>query len=301
MAALRLTDERELGRLLDRQIGRLGALEDFVHVNRGAPVHVLVARPIRHQAAGLDQFAVRIDIWQALLGGEIHHAFAVMQEYAVGQDEERLRLLFEDRGECAVEVFRCAHVRGCSLIPKPGPRRAPARMDDSMKRIGRIEEKGDVREVGNDLPEQLQPFAFEVRRDRAQSGDIAAGPRQARHDAGADRIADRDHDHRDRRRRLLDGEGGGRARGHDHIHFRGEQFGDERGKALVFSFRPAILDDDVAALLVAELAQPVAERPDEIGLERSGGVAQENRSRGIFPLLRAGRRAAMQPPRRREA
>ena len=58
-AALRLTNKRELGRLLDRQIAGLGALEDLVHVNRGAPMHVLVARPKRHQPAGLDQFPVR--------------------------------------------------------------------------------------------------------------------------------------------------------------------------------------------------------------------------------------------------
>ena len=31
--------------------------------------------------------------------------------------------------------------------------------------------------------EQLEPFTFQVRRDRAQPSDVSAGARQARHDA----------------------------------------------------------------------------------------------------------------------
>ena len=57
-----------------------------------------------------------------------------------------------------------------------------------MKFIRRIEEKSDVGEVGYDLPQQLQPFAFKVRREPAQPSDVATGPRQVRHDAAADRI-----------------------------------------------------------------------------------------------------------------
>src|SRR5262249_29632918 len=42
---LDVDDERELGRLLDRQVGRLGALENLVHIGRGASMHFLIARP----------------------------------------------------------------------------------------------------------------------------------------------------------------------------------------------------------------------------------------------------------------
>ena len=114
----------------------------------------------------------------------------------------------------------------------------------------------------------------------------------------ADRIADSHHDKGDRRCRLLDGERGRRAGGHDHIHIEGDQLGDENGKALILSFRPSILDRDVAALHVAELAQAFAERPDEIGLERRGGVPQKT-DPGDFPaLLRARRKRprAAAPP-----
>src|SRR6185437_15155616 len=50
---------------------------------------------------------------------------------------------------------------------------------------------------------------------------------------------------------------------------------DELREPLVVAFGPAILDDEIAALDVSEITQPLPERPDEIGLERGSGIAQE--------------------------
>jgi hypothetical protein len=63
------------------------------------------------------------------------------------------------------------------------------------------------------------------------------------------------------------------ARGND-IDLRATSSEISSGKT-VPSLRPSILDDDVSALNVAEVAQSFAKGPDEIGLERSGGVAEE--------------------------
>ena len=38
LGGLQIDHQLELGRLLDRQVGRLGAFQDFVHVGGGAPV-----------------------------------------------------------------------------------------------------------------------------------------------------------------------------------------------------------------------------------------------------------------------
>src|SRR6185437_14485684 len=81
----------------------------------------------------------------------------------------------------------------------------------------------------------------------------------------------------------------GRAGGHDYIHIGGDEFGNEVRKPLVSSFRPAKHDLEVAALLVAVLAQPFAEWSDEIGLQSSRGVAHEADSRNLSPMLRARR------------
>src|SRR5690242_9654423 len=85
----------ELGRLLDRQVARLGALEDLVDVVSGAAVHVLVAWPERHQPAGLHQLPVGADAWYAVRRGKGHERLAIVQKHAVGEDMERLRPLLE--------------------------------------------------------------------------------------------------------------------------------------------------------------------------------------------------------------
>ena len=52
-------DELESRRLLDRQLGGFLALQDLVHVARRLPMHDRVARPERHQPAGIDELPVR--------------------------------------------------------------------------------------------------------------------------------------------------------------------------------------------------------------------------------------------------
>src|SRR5205823_9401167 len=47
---LAIYDEFELGRLLDRKVGGLGALQDFVHESGSAPEKVDEARAVGHQA-----------------------------------------------------------------------------------------------------------------------------------------------------------------------------------------------------------------------------------------------------------
>jgi hypothetical protein len=53
LAAPRLVGT-QLGRLLDRQVAGLGALEDLVHVGRGAPKHFRTVRSIGHETPGVD-------------------------------------------------------------------------------------------------------------------------------------------------------------------------------------------------------------------------------------------------------
>src|SRR5947208_7972604 len=50
--SLEVNRQIELGRQLDRKVGRLGALQDAVHVAGGAPEQVGQARAVGHEAAG---------------------------------------------------------------------------------------------------------------------------------------------------------------------------------------------------------------------------------------------------------
>src|SRR5690242_21495368 len=84
---LEVDDKCKLARLFDWQIGRLGALEDLVYINRGALVHILVARSVGHQASDFNELLVCIYVRQPLLFGEIHYTLAIMQENAIRQNE----------------------------------------------------------------------------------------------------------------------------------------------------------------------------------------------------------------------
>ena len=57
---LEIDHQLKLRRLLDGQIGRLGSLQDFVHVICDAPVAVREVRPVGHEATGLYSFSAGV-------------------------------------------------------------------------------------------------------------------------------------------------------------------------------------------------------------------------------------------------
>src|SRR5207249_11545687 len=137
----------------------------------------------------------------------------------------------------------------------PGPPSALPSGDD-LERAGRVPEDGHAGEPGNHLPQQLEPLSFQVRRNPAQPCDVSAGVREALDKTRANGIADGEHYEGNRRRRLLDGEGSRRASGTEYIDRLGDQLANESGKAIILSFGPSILDQDVFPLDVAEVTQP---------------------------------------------
>ena len=68
---------------------------------------------------------------------------------------------------------------------------------------------------------------------------------------------------------MLGSKGRERPAGHDDVHLEPEQLGREVGEPLGLPLRISILDDDVLALDVAEVAQPLAERLTDV-LARGG-------------------------------
>src|ERR1035437_1158913 len=95
----------------------------------------------------------------------------------------------------------------------------------------------------------------DVARAVREPGDITSGPRQAFHEASADRVADGPHDDGDVGGRFLRCAGCGRALCHDDVHFEIYQLGRKTWKALVFPFGKAPFDDQVLSIDVAEFAQ----------------------------------------------
>ena len=59
LCRLETDHQLELRRLLDRQIGGLGSLEDLVHINGDAPVTIRVVRRVGYESASINKFFAR--------------------------------------------------------------------------------------------------------------------------------------------------------------------------------------------------------------------------------------------------
>ena len=71
LRCLHVQDEPVLGRLLDGELGRLGALEDLVHVDGGPSKEIVQVWAIRHQAAGRDRLSKIAHQRQTILQPEL--------------------------------------------------------------------------------------------------------------------------------------------------------------------------------------------------------------------------------------
>ena len=142
--------------------------------------------------------------------------------------------------------------------------------------VGRVADHGDPCRAGHRVARQLQELAPFGQR-RQQAGDVAARPRQARDEAGADRVGDPQREDRDRQRRLLGGECGGHAGGRDdQVDVGRDQLARERVEALVVLVGPAVLDRERAAFAPAEVAQRADQgRQRIVRLRRRADVAED--------------------------
>ena len=166
-------------------------------------------------------------------------------------------------------------------------------------RDGGIPKDRRSRHAGRDLLEQLQPFPAQAVFERHETGGVAARPRQAVDEAGADRIADdREHDRH--------GAGRLQQRPHGRGAMGQNDVGRERGQFRRVSANfggigrgPAGVDPHVAADGPAQLRQPLQERPDAgLKFRIVRGCGQEHAD-APHPL--ALLRARRERPRRRRA
>ena len=113
----------------------------------------------------------------------------------------------------------------------------------------------------------LQPLAGELRHQDAQARDVPPRPRQAGDEPLPHRIRGARHHDRDRARGVLGSAGRGGASCHNHVHLEPDQLGRQVGEPLVLPLRIAVLNDEVLALDIAEVAQTLPE-----GLQRWIGI-----------------------------
>ena len=186
------------------------------------------------------------------------------------------------------------HPQGRQFYPKCAGRGLHLLFGKYVESVSRIAEDGHMGKLGNRFSQELEPLSFQVHRNRAQPGDVPAGLREARDETRANGIADSYHDVRNSRRYFLDGDSGGRSGCHKDLHFETYQFANQFGEAFIISFSPAILNDDVLPLDIAERAHPVAKRLNEIYLKGRGRISQKSYPGDFLRLLRVGERSSCQ-------
>src|SRR5258707_5160925 len=104
LGGLEVDDQLEGRRLLDRQIGGLGALEDLSHVSTDQAKGRSEAWSIADQAAGRGEFTPRIDRRNGTARCQRHELLAPAGQERIRADDERASMQLDQGGEGGVDL-----------------------------------------------------------------------------------------------------------------------------------------------------------------------------------------------------
>src|SRR5262245_21706138 len=256
-----------------------------------APEQVGLARAVGHQSPGAHVLAQLIHCRQPVLRHEVHDPCDTDLVDRFGGHRERIGALLHHCCECGLELDARTHAY---RHDRHTQRRCRSLYLFELEDIGgvvRIPEKGYARDGWNNLLENLQPLGTDVRANDGVAGDISSRSGEAWHEPGAYGIADRDHDDGDRGGGLVSREACGRAEGRNDVHRATNERRRGLGESLRHSIAIRIVEGDVLAFEVTEIAQPVTEG---VPVER---VVDNADARDLPRLLRARR----ERPRSRRA
>ena len=189
LGGLEIDDQFVLGRRLHRQVGRLLALEDAIDVAGGAPVLVDEIGPIGNQAAAGDEVAFEVDRGQLVPGRQRDDQIAM--NCSPTRSPSRSGRHSERAAKAATARSISPASRTLTGLTSTLSDGATAWMAPNWARPeanGGIPKHRRARHVRRDLLEQLQPFPADAVFERHESSGVAARPRQALDEAGADRI-----------------------------------------------------------------------------------------------------------------
>jgi hypothetical protein len=114
-------DELELGRLHDRQVGGLGALEDAAGIDASLTKHVREVGSVAHQPAGCDIIMSRIGRRNPVARRQGDKLNAAADEECVGSNEEAIGALARKVGKGLIDLVARAGLENliCSPMARP--------------------------------------------------------------------------------------------------------------------------------------------------------------------------------------
>jgi hypothetical protein len=114
---LGVDDQLELGRLHDRQVRRLRALEHATGIDAHLTIGIRQARSEAHQPAGCGEIARKGDRRNRMARRQCGELFAPGIEECIAADHERAGSQLDQGCEDRIEIALGAAARGCGLPP----------------------------------------------------------------------------------------------------------------------------------------------------------------------------------------
>src|SRR5262245_21594831 len=105
LGCFQIDDEFELDRLLHREISRLGAFQNLVHIRGGTPEQVSNARAVGHKPTGFHIFWKGVYRWQPVLCRKFCNLCSVRIEDGGRQHENRLSPLLACGSEGGLNIL----------------------------------------------------------------------------------------------------------------------------------------------------------------------------------------------------
>src|SRR5262249_35683955 len=110
-------DQCERGGLLHGQVGRLGALEDLIHIGSSTVIPVGNERVIDHEAPSVHIFPVRVHPWELVPLRQVHNPRVVVCKQSVRHQNEWLGTAPGGGCKGALELVGGAHLQDVQLHP----------------------------------------------------------------------------------------------------------------------------------------------------------------------------------------
>jgi hypothetical protein len=143
LGGLQIDHELEPGRLHDRKVGGLGALENAAGVDAGLTIGVHKVSSVADQTAGRGELAQLIDRGDGVACRQRDNLIAPAAEERVGADEQCSGSELRNCRKCRIEVALAAGVEDLDLLPECARCRLQvSRLGLGVRKI-RIQEHGD--------------------------------------------------------------------------------------------------------------------------------------------------------------
>src|SRR5262245_61912575 len=170
---LEVDDQFELGRLLDRQVSRLGPLEDATSVDAQLTIRVLEVGAVTHQATRFDKFAPFVDYGNRVFRRKSNEMVAAVVEERVGSDDHRICASMHIIRESRIEFIRTGGIQ-CLELQSDSARCFLQLLDlESGTGTARICENSDGGGFGHELTQKLKSLWAQLRRQYIHPSGVA--------------------------------------------------------------------------------------------------------------------------------